>query len=201
MNGIFKETDARAFTLMELLMTIALGVILTAILIPALNRGVKRARALQCVENLRSIGMAVTQYAGENNGRLPEALSYGITTGDTIISSLAPYLGETKNPGKTWDCPANSGLRKVGFTGYVQGNYATAFYFGHPQSGKPAYTLLQVHNFSSEKRWLLEDMDAWNYANSNVANIAPKPVHQGGRNVLYVDGRVEWKPSTQGVIP
>jgi prepilin-type N-terminal cleavage/methylation domain-containing protein/prepilin-type processing-associated H-X9-DG protein len=191
----------RAFSLVEILVVVALAAVLAALLIPALTRGTKKAQAVRCTANLRNIGMAITQYAGENSGKLPEALSYGITTGDTMIPALASYLGDIKSAEKVWDCPSNPGLRKIGFTGYVQGNYATAFYFGHPQSGKSAYTLLQVRDFTPDKRWLLADMDGWIYGNANVAKLAPLPVHQGGRNILYVDGRVEWKPSQQGVIP
>lgn len=172
--------------------------VVIAMLVPALNQGTKRALTAQCTANLRNIGVGVFQYAAENNDRLPDAQSFGIQTIDPIITTLATYVGATN---KVWDCPANPKLRSVVFSGYVQGNYATAFYFGHPQTGKAPYTLLQVREFAPEKRWLLADMDGWIYANPNVVRVSPLPVHQKGRNVLYADGRVQWIASKLNVVP
>jgi len=187
-----------AFTLVELIVTMAVIAILAAMLFPSASSAIQRAQTTRCAANLHKIGIGVIQYAGENNGQLPSALSYGITTGDTMILALEPYL---ENKTKVWDCPSNPQLRAAGFTGYVQGNYASAFYFGHPGSGALPYTLLQINEFDRNKRWLLADMDAWNYANAIIAKAAPLPVHQKGRNVLFADGRVEWIASKPNTVP
>ena len=58
--------DRRAFTLIELLIVIALIAVLIAILVPALNRARKQALQVKCAANLRAIGQGVLYYAQDN---------------------------------------------------------------------------------------------------------------------------------------
>src|ERR1700727_1541668 len=64
---------AQGFTLIELLVVIAIIAILAAILLPVLSQAKKRAWTIQCVSNLRQIGMAMKVFADENNGFYPES--------------------------------------------------------------------------------------------------------------------------------
>lgn len=61
----------RAFTLIELLTTIAVVAILAAILLPVLTHVRESARRAACASNLRQIGVSAQLYADENNDRLP----------------------------------------------------------------------------------------------------------------------------------
>lgn len=63
----------RASTLVELLVVIAIIAMVVALLLPSLGRAKTRARATSCLSNLRQLGVAVTTYADENEGRLPSA--------------------------------------------------------------------------------------------------------------------------------
>jgi prepilin-type N-terminal cleavage/methylation domain-containing protein len=60
----------QAFTLIELLVVIAVIGILASLLLPALARAKERAQGIRCVSNLRQLGVAVTLYTQEFNGRM-----------------------------------------------------------------------------------------------------------------------------------
>ena len=61
----------RAFTLLELLVTIAVIGILAALLLPTLSRAKRAAQGASCASNLRQLIQAWFMYSDENNGQLP----------------------------------------------------------------------------------------------------------------------------------
>lgn len=61
----------RGFTLIELLVVIAVIAILAAILLPVFAKARERARQTQCLSNLKQLGAALIEYAGDWDDTMP----------------------------------------------------------------------------------------------------------------------------------
>ena len=85
-----------AFTLVELLVVIAVIAILIAILIPSVNAAREYARRNLCLTQQRSLAIAVVTYAKEYDG-LPGYLNQlGTTPVHSWVVSIFPMIGENK---------------------------------------------------------------------------------------------------------
>src|SRR5260370_15136495 len=63
-----------AFTLIEILIVIAIIGLLMALLLPALEKTREQANNLKCAVNLNQIGVAIVIYANDNHGQYPRTV-------------------------------------------------------------------------------------------------------------------------------
>jgi prepilin-type N-terminal cleavage/methylation domain-containing protein/prepilin-type processing-associated H-X9-DG protein len=111
--------SSRGFTLVEMLVVVAVVVVLLAILLPSLGYAKRRAQTAACLSNLRQLEVGFTEYLVHNNGK-SFAMLY--TSTGYWIPQLAEYdskLGYTLLPNGQLDknssnqnmmCPAASTL-------------------------------------------------------------------------------------------
>jgi len=86
----YKSRKPKAFTLVELLIVIAIIAVLLAVLVPTLNKVRESARKVVCASNLKQIGLLLEFYCADNKAFYPPAYS-----GNYMNSSNVEY--ETEN--------------------------------------------------------------------------------------------------------
>lgn len=79
--GSEKRLNRRALTLVELLAVVAVALVVGCLLLPAAPRRRVKASRVQCMNNLKQIGLAFHLFASDHNGQYPMALS--VTNGGT----------------------------------------------------------------------------------------------------------------------
>jgi len=169
---------AGGFTLIEILVVVAIIGLLVAILLPALARAREQARRVVCMSNLRQQGYGFSGYSAANRSLFPCAAEFRFS-----LMEQTNYTGWVLDPGKApgvaWVGVNSGGL----FTKYV-GNTGDVFYcpsnttmtkenpdnglkalwnrYNHPRPNKPDGTLdpeyVNAHNFP------LAPMGAYGYA-------------------------------------
>lgn len=90
------STPRNAFTLVELLVVIAIIGILVALLLPAVQQAREAARRLQCVNNIRQLGLASHSYHAAQRSFPPGLTAHRTSDwhGNTMFAFLLPYLEE-----------------------------------------------------------------------------------------------------------
>lgn len=111
-----RRVRTSAFTLVELMVVIAIIAVLLGLLLPALTSAKQKARGAKCTNNLKQVGMAFLLYAGDSNDQLPPFNSGGPFRSPTTphnptnwwyqILSDRKYLPSVSVPGGVWRCPA-----------------------------------------------------------------------------------------------
>lgn len=104
------KSTTRAFTLVEILIVLAIVALLAAILFSAFDRVRSSARTASCASNLRQIGMALQLYTADNRGFYP-SLQTRTNIKCSWPESIYPLV---KNTGVFWCPSAPNGEYRLG---------------------------------------------------------------------------------------
>lgn len=116
--SVLTSPKARAarlgFTLIEILVVVAIVGILAALLLPAIGRVRESGNQVKCVSNLKTLSAALLIAAGENNGILPMALDQSQLGDqrnwmDKVSNSVGRWSSSVTNGGQPnssiYNCP------------------------------------------------------------------------------------------------
>ena len=157
------SSASRGFTLLELIIAIAIIAVLGAIAVPVTLSMLANSREAACLGNLRSIGIGLQGYLQDHNDRLP-VLELGRSDKSEDIPVLETVLLEYTGSPEVFHCPEDrEQFRKTG----------SSYNWNVTQNGRH---MSKVDFFGIENRPesvpLVSDKEAW---------------HPGGTNFLYAD--------------
>lgn len=96
-----RSTSRSAFTLIEMLVVIAVMAVLAALLLPAVFSGLEKGRAAACLGQVHQVALATVSYTDDHAGLLPTQVSQNNAT-PYYTELLQRYLSD---PG-VWLCPS-----------------------------------------------------------------------------------------------
>ncbi len=190
--------NRRFFTIIELLLVIAIIAILASMLLPALNTARSKAKSISCSSNLNQLGKAHMLYAGDNNDYIPPFNNQLGMDGDWWYELLSHYVHEEDFTRGVWACPECVTFTWGGGYGVLM-NETHGVYYG--------FSLRLVQYRKASQRLLMAD--TWRAVDRGgyICTSCPECVwwmplgshpetamrHAGNCNVLLVDGHIAAK--------
>lgn len=193
-----------AFTLLELLVVVAIVAVLAGVLAPVLSKITVSSRNVQCQNQLRQIGAAMITHAGDHNGLLPTAgavVPYRTVDPDTGLpgwtEQLEPYLGTDR---KIFVCPSSHIL----LPNNAQYSYFMACRAAYVENGN-RFAPVRLSRIQAASKFFLAGDVVSNTVFSDRAAIdadksdelsnpgfspMTKPFHGKKTNLVFADGHV-----------
>jgi prepilin-type N-terminal cleavage/methylation domain-containing protein/prepilin-type processing-associated H-X9-DG protein len=190
------------FTLVELLVVIAVVAIIAALLLPSLANGKAKARTAQCVDQLRQWNIALQMYAHANDDAIPRR-GQGVRPltqldrPDDWFNALAPEASQTSfgqfiksagtntnSPPPMYNCPEAKPAPSRYFLSYAMNMYLSPWNLAEP------HHLTKVPQ-PSQIVFLQDGGVGYCSAFPAAGEYSPQPRHRSRANVTFLDGHTE----------
>ncbi len=164
-----------AFTLIELLIVIAIIAILAALLLPALKEAKRRAQSIACLNNMKQLGLALNMYLTDSQDFMP-----WVNWGNDPLSSGCPagwlYAGDPNTPNNL-----NQGLVKdtANWPAYRVGNLKNGVYWQFLPNANTFFCPVFLANVVGTKTWDAYQNKLSTYVMNGAAAFYP-PMGQNG---------------------
>jgi prepilin-type N-terminal cleavage/methylation domain-containing protein len=103
-----KSRPCLAFTLVEMLVTIAIIAVLASLLMPALGRGKESGHVAACQSNLHQIGVALQIYVDDNRNIMPTMYDRPVTAVHTNLPAINVMLAGPLGSTNVLRCPSDN---------------------------------------------------------------------------------------------
>jgi len=200
-----------AFTLVEMLVVIAIVGIVAALIFPTLSASRRAAQNVGCVNNLRKMGVGLSAYVADHDGALiPGAHTQELPKIIAWYRVLNDYVGgeeftKTSSPA-IWLCPSKiltpMNTTTSAYIGYgwnyssfgdLVGSVSLGWGSKMAQVTKPSRTIIIG---DSKDPWINPGATPQNYYLYRPPSVNLATRHSGNGNYLMLDGHVEALPPT-----
>jgi len=204
----FHSSSRRGFTLIEMLIVIAIIALLSALIFPALGRAREGARTKVCLSNMKQLGLGFQQYVQDNGRRYPGAGAYqswnnngswvtGVdnsplanlttfvptaATADVKRGAIFSYVKSAA----VYVCPSNSDAKTKGVSYSM--NCAVAF-MSDVRVTEPTDVVILVDEDKNNDGFFYA-VDANSPTNRSTDSLTT--LHNGGGNLLFADGHAKF---------